>query len=312
MPIMFPLLYRVWFPMPDYTKDFTFDDDFDLAIDPSAEVRMKQCGNILEIMFSVYRSKECHIQKIDKYSYVVRKTGELKFFNSGDKRVDDLSTISKSLALGRDIINTNVTDVRRCRWITLTYRENMRDPNKLYIDFKHFNEDLRAVFGNYEYITAAEPQARGAWHLHCILIFPSEAPFMENKTVRKIWGRGFVNVKSLTSCDNLGAYLTAYLANMDITDKSLFDFVDSPVENPFEDLPKKVVKGGRLKFYPKGFHIFRYSRGIQKPKIDYMFYDEAKQLVNGLDPTFTKTKQFRDRKSGFENVVKYEYYNLLR
>lgn len=59
-------------------------------------------------------------------------------FNKGSSRTDDLSNVSKSLAKGRDII---VTDCERCRWLTLTYKENMRDANKLYIDFKHFNEE---------------------------------------------------------------------------------------------------------------------------------------------------------------------------
>ncbi len=299
--------------MPDYTKDFIFDKDFDFDIPDSIEVRLKRCGNISEIMFAVYRSKECHIRKLDSDFYVNLKSGDILMFNKGDHRTDDLSNVAKSLASGRDIINANVTDCDRCRWITLTYKKNMRDPKKLYIDFKHFNEDMRSIYGQYEYITAAEPQARGAWHLHVILIFPYYAPFMDNKKVAKIWGRGFVNVRALKSCDNLGAYLTAYLANMDLTDKSLSEFIDEPSDEFLKiDKPKKVVKGGRLKFYPKGFHIFRYSRGIKKPDIRYMFYDDAKKEVGNAVLTYSRAIRFVDLKSDFQNVIKYEYYNLLR
>ena len=136
--------------------------DCSVSISDSALVRLKEMGNITEIMFSEKRSRGGYITKIDKDHYVDNRTGELFEFQHIENRAQDLANVAKSLAQGRDILNANITDVSRCRWVTLTYAENMTDPNKLASDFKHFNKRCREIFGNYEYITAAEPQGRGA------------------------------------------------------------------------------------------------------------------------------------------------------
>ena len=188
--------------------------DCSVSISDSALVRLKEMGNITEIMYSEKRSRGGYITKIDKDHYVDNRTGELFEFQHIENRAQDLANVAKSLAQGRDILNANITDVSRCRWVTLTYAENMTDPNKLASDFKHFNKRCREIFGNYEYITAAEPQGRGAWHLHCVFIFAGKAPYMENAVVRDCWKQGFVTVKRLDDVDNVGAYLTAYLGDM--------------------------------------------------------------------------------------------------
>lgn len=145
--------------------------DTPVLISDSAPVRLKEMGNITEIMYSARCSLGGYITKIDKDHYIDNRTGELFEFQHLENRAQDLANVAKSLAQGRDILNTNITDVSRCRWVTLTYAENMTNPDKLASDFKHFNKRCRAKFGHYEYITAAEPQGRGAWHLHCVFIF---------------------------------------------------------------------------------------------------------------------------------------------
>lgn len=94
-------------------------------------------------------------------------------------------------------------------------------------DFRHFNTRCREIFGHYEYITAAEPQGRGAWHLHCVFIFAGKAPYMENAVVRDCWKQGFVTVKRLDDVDNVGAYLTAYLGDMELSEASKADMAVS-------------------------------------------------------------------------------------
>lgn len=154
--------------------------DSPVSISDSALVRLKEMGNITEIMYSEKRSRGGYITKIDKDHYVDNRTGELFEFKHLENRAQDLANVAKSLAQGRDILNANITDVSRCRWVTLTYADNMTDPKKLMRDFRHFNTRCREIFGHYEYITAAEPQGRGAWHLHCVFIFAGKAPYMEN------------------------------------------------------------------------------------------------------------------------------------
>ena len=98
---------------------------------------------------------------------------------------------------------------------------------------------------------ACEPQGRGAWHMHCIIIFDDIAPFIPNNEIAKLWKQGFTKTTKLDNIDNIGAYLTAYLGDMEYDEfiKSGVDFkcitykeIDY-IENIKLDKPKKFVKG---------------------------------------------------------------------
>lgn len=277
-------------------------------------------GNIYEVMHSEKRSYGGFITKIDKDHYVNNKTGEFLEFNHTENRAQDLGNIAKSLALGRDILNTNITDVSKCRWVTLTYADNMTDPKKLQKDFENFNSRCRSIFGHYEYITAAEPQARGAWHLHCVFIFDHKAPFMANDVVADCWKQGFVTVKRLDDVDNVGAYLTAYLGDVELSEaqsQNMYIGNREIKECEFTDdngqkQKKKYVKGARLFMYPTGFHIFRYSKGIKKPTVTHCDYSEAKKKISSAKLTFSKSVELKDPDNDFENTLTYEYYNAIR
>ena len=291
--------------------------DSPVSVSDSALVRFTEMGHIAEIMFSERRSRGGCITKIDKDHYVDNRTGELKKFQHFENRAQDLSNVAKSLAQGRNILNTNITDVSCCRWVTFTYAANMTDPNKLASDFKHFNKRCRSIFGSYEYITAAEPQARGAWHLHCVFIFSGKAPYMDNKIVADCWKQGFVKVQSLDNVDNVGAYLTAYLGDMELSEAAGIPCSRGIKEVEFEDenglkQTKKYMKGARLYMYPPGFHIFRWSKGIKKPTVSLLPYKEAKEKVSAATPTFSKTVVLEDSQSDFKNILQYEYYNSMR
>ena len=291
-----------------------------LPVPLSAEVRYKDMGNIKEVMFSARKSEGGFITKLDKERYIDNRTGEIKNFNHIENRSQDISNVRKSLSLGRDVINTNVTDVNFCRWLTLTYAENMKNPEKLMFDFKNFVKRARSIYGQFEYIACAEPQGRGASHLHVLLIFDHVAPFMPNEVVADCWKKGFVTIKRIDDVDNVGAYLTAYLCdvdveefkneypNMDIGEVKEIEFKDENGENK----KKKYVKGGRLWMYPPGFHIFRYSKGIKKPEVSEMTYFEAKEKIGSAKPTYSQTILLNDNVSGFSNTITKEYYNVLR
>ena len=96
--------------------------DSPVSISDSALVRLKEMGNITEIMYSEKRSRGGYITKIDKDHYVDNRTGELFEFKHLENRAQDLANVAKSLAQGRDILNANITDVSRCRWDFRTLR----------------------------------------------------------------------------------------------------------------------------------------------------------------------------------------------
>ena len=294
--------------------------DLPVHISDDSKVRLKVTGNISEVMYSEKRSRGGYIKKIDKDNYVDVRTGEVNQFNHIENRSQDLNNVAKSLAFGRDMLNSNITDVSFCRWVTLTYADNMTSPEKLASDFKHFNSRCRSIFGHYEYITCAEPQARGAWHLHCVFIFPHKAPYMANDTVFDCWKQGFVTVKRLDNVDNVGAYLTAYLGDMELSEASSVgvSFAQNDIkEIEFEDdngekCSKKYIKGARLYMYPPGFHIFRYSKGVKKPDVTMIDYKTAKEKISSAKLTFSKTLTLCDADSNYSNVLHYDYYNTIR
>lgn len=292
-----------------------------ISIDPNHLVRLTEMGNITEIMYSEKRSRGGYITKIDADHYVDNRTGEYCEFKHIENRSQDLAQVAKSLKRLRDLLNANITDVSHCRWVTLTYAENMTNPEKLKNDFKNFNTRCRKIFGHYEYITAAEPQGRGAWHLHCVFIFKGKAPYMENAVVRECWKQGFVTVKRLDDVDNVGAYLTAYLGDMELTEATEAGIsVKSSKgikEVEFEDengirQTKKYIKGARLYMYPANFKLYRFSKGIVEPTVSVVPYEKAKEKASSAKLTFSKTIRLDDEESNFNNTLQYEYYNTIR
>ena len=270
-------------------------------------------------MYSEKRSRGGYIAKIDKDSYMDKRTGEVKAFEHIENRSQDLDNVAKSLKRLRDLLNANITDTSKCRWVTLTYADNMTDPQKLRFDAEHCIKRLREKYGSFEYITAAEPQGRGAWHLHCVFIFPDRAPYMANETVAQAWKKGFVTVKSLDSVDNVGAYLTAYLGDMELTDIQGMEMPESVKglkEITYKDSngdtqTKRYIKGARLSMYPPKFNIYRKSKGIKEPTVTVVPYRQAKEKVCFAEQTFQKTVALEDTDKGYHNVLQYEYYNSI-
>lgn len=281
-------------------------------------VTLKDCGgNVGEIIFSSASNRAATILKLDKERYVNLSDGEIRTFQRGDTRQDDTISVKQSLSRLRDYLNTNVSDPKKCRWLTLTYSENMSDPEKLYADFKRFNRKCRKVFGHYEYITAAEPQARGAWHLHCVLIFDKKAPYMKNETIAEIWGNGFVNIKALKNIEDIGRYLTAYLGDMSIEEMGKLPKKIKPemlkiITSKDNKESKAIIKGARLALYPSGFNIYRISKGIKPPTVERVANEEAEKRFADWAMVYEITYKIEDKTRDFKNIVNKRHYNRLR
>lgn len=303
-------------------------------------VRYTEAGNVLECMFASHRNKGICVQKLDANTYVDTRTGEIKEFNHNESRADDLNSVRQSLNNLCDYINTNVTNTKDCLWITLTYAENMTDSERLYRDFENLKKRLKYWLKNqglkelssknpklekqnsspFEYIVAMEPQGRGAWHAHLLLIFPEKAPFIPSENLAEIWRNGFVKIKKLDNVDNVGAYLTAYLGDMELkeavaNDVSFDKYQIHEVEIQGEDgkpQKKRIVKGARLPMYPSGFHFYRCSNGIKKPTVEYMTYAEAMEKVGAATPTYERTVELTDPETGFRIVISRQKYNIIR
>ncbi len=300
-----------------------------VEVNVNAKVRVKEMGNVTEIMYSNTYASKCSIKKLDADNYIDLKTGEVKKFVKIENRAQDLSSVRKTLGRLRDYINTNVTDVDNCKWVTLTYQENMTDTVKLNNDFKNFNRRLRKEIGHYEYIVSREPQGRGAWHCHVILIFKNKAPFIHNDVIWKAWspkgfkkGIDYTKTQKLDDVDNVGAYLTAYMADMELRDavehtdvlgrSSGLKVKEIDVIENGEKVKKSYVKGARLYLYPPKFNIYGCSNGIEEPNIYYDTEKNAQKKVSAGTLTYSKSIQLSDSETNFNKIIDYRYYNSKR
>lgn len=296
------------------------------------KVRVKEMGNIIELMHSQKNNSQIFIKKISETEYIDLRTGEVKQCQKIDNRAGNMNSIRQSLGRLRDLLNTNITDPSYCRWVTLTYAENMTDPKTLMKDFEKFNKRMKYKLSkegyDYEYIVAMEPQGRGSWHAHLVMIFDSKAPYIKNDspdknefTMSSVWGHGFTKTKKLEDVDNVGAYLTAYLGDMDIDEyknlseeeknsMKIYGIKEVDVKGSTEK--KSILKGARLHMYPPKFNLYRCSRGIKKPIITYKTEIDAQKKVSAGTLTFEKTIKISDTDSQFSNEINYRHYNLIR
>lgn len=288
-------------------------------------LKVTEMGNVLEVQYMSNRNCKQTIQMLPGMKqYIEMSSGEVKNVTKHNTRDTLNKNLQRTFKTLRGIINTNITDVDKVRWITLTYKENMTDTVRLYKDFEKFNKRFQTYcknnnYGKAEYIAMMEPQGRGAWHCHLLYIFNNldKAPYIANKTLRDIWSHGFVKISKLDNVDNVGAYLTAYLGDMDLESCKNDEIVGNElkevkIEDNGLEKSKYYVKGARLKYYPAKFNMFRCSRGIKRPIEDYMTQEEAEKKVSGATLTYEKTVKLHDTENEFETIINTRYYNRIR
>lgn len=255
-------------------------------------VSAKLCGNILETSHISRRNQKATIIKLDKHRYVVCDTGEIKNYKHIENRADNTQSVRRSLNRLKDYINTNITRPQNALWITLTYAENMTDTERLKKDFEKFIKRLRYAYGDCEYIVAFEPQGRGAWHAHLLLIYDKKPPYIPNAKLAEIWQQGFVKINLLKNIDNIGLYLTAYLGDMELKDLSEYNG-EKLKEVKANGKSKRIIKGGRLKLYPAGFNLYRKSKGILPPVKELIEESELLEKVKGKTLKYEKVLEIQ-------------------
>lgn len=269
-------------------------------IDSRQSISLKYLGNKREIVISERHSTGATIMPISKDEYVLLSSGEVRQFeNHAANRAENIRNLEKTMRTLSELINANISpdNAECCRFITLTYRENMTDSERLYHDFRNFNKrfkrHMEQLGHSYEYIVSVEAQGRGAFHLHCIFIFAKKAPYIENSLLAEMWGLGFVSVKAIDEhIDDIGKYLTAYLTDIAADDA---DFSAELAGGQVKEVDaggksKRIIKGARLKLIPAGMRIYRYSKGIRKPVVKKMAFGEALQELS--DDDYSKVGEY--------------------
>ena len=271
-----------------------------------------------------YMPVGCPIEKLNNECYVDKRTGEIKEIQHNESRISDKASVAQSLARLRDLINCNLTNPNNALWVTLTYAENMTDTVRLYEDYRRFWQRFcyylkKQGHPKAEYIIAAEPQARGAWHLHCLFLFPTKAPFIPNDDMARIWRNGYTKTKSLKGIDNVGLYLTCYLGDMELTEALSAgitkgrDIREVEITNEQGKKQKKaILKGTRLSLYAAGFNIYRTSRTIKRPIIFKTTEGKAQEIIGNAPQIYEKTISITDEAGEVKNIINYRQYNKAK
>lgn len=286
------------------------------GIKPTSVVTLTEMGHISEIQRMERQNQQQTIRKISKDEYVVLETGEIKEFNHIENRSQSMNSLRQTFKKLRYLINNNFVGAKNELHMTLTYEENMTDTERLYADFKRFMMRLKRKYKgqSIDYLNVIEPQERGAWHCHLLIRFNDVGSiFIENKKIAEMWGQGFVTIRSLAEVDNIGAYLSAYLSDIELTDETeRIAYTDGTeiVEKTVEGQKKKFIKGGRLHMYPPSMKLYRKSRGIVPPTRKRMTYEDAKKAVGSAQPHYSKTYDILTE--NFKNTIHFEQYNSKR
>ena len=292
--------------------------NLDSRINNKSHATITYAGDTVKLVAVLNHNEESPILRLDKDTFVVRSTGELKKYNHEKQgRLAHKGNLRKTFSKIRDLVNANVTILNQScvLFVTLTFADNMRNPYTAYNEFKKFMGRLKTYCLKKEYdvpkyISVIEPQARGAFHFHVLLIFTTEAPFILNSELEQIWGNGFTDVQHLQgNISNVGLYLTAYMSDIVVDESGNEILIDS------KDKQKKssIKKGARLHFYPKGLHIVRHSRDIEMPTeitTDYQTAMEQIKEIPSMTLDYESTYEVKDEATGFENVIQKKYYSV--
>jgi hypothetical protein len=114
------------------------------------------------------------------------------------------------------LINANAARYKTSdKFVTLTFSDEITDLKTAMYEFKKFHQRLEYQVGKVQYVCVPEIQWKRfnkygvkVWHFHA-LFFGLDS--ILNKTLRKIWGLGFVRINAIDRVDDLGSYVTKYM-----------------------------------------------------------------------------------------------------
>lgn len=297
-------------------------DNLAYYIDNKALVTVTEMGHLLEIQYMQKQNASCGIKVLNANEYVNLSTGEIKEFKKSETKADSYKSLMKTFKRLRYLINNNFRGNANELFVTLTYKENMTDTKRLYADFDKFMKRLRynlkkdpEKFGvDIEYISVVEPQGRGAWHCHVLMKFVGvNKVYVSNSQIADLWGHGFVSVRGLQGVDNIGAYITPYLTNMELTNDTAgiaLQHDSQIITKEVEGVEKQFIKGGRLHLYPSGMNLYRKSRGIKMPERKTVRMETMQKKIAGWAPSYQKKVDLETE--DFQNTLVFLEYNNKR
>lgn len=274
---------------------------------------------IVELQYMEKRNNKCPIRVLNGNQYLIKSTGEIcDFDKTGTNRTNSYKSLYRTFKQLRYLINNNFLGCKNELFVTLTYggidRPRILDGGKrFYMDFQIYIKALRRKYGRIEFINVVEPHEDGHLHAHVLLkFFDYPDIFIKNDDMQNVyWKHGFTKTSNLVGVTNIGAYLSAYLTDVEASDENIHDCLVLGEKIKVKEVKgKRYIKGGRLKYYPKKFHIYRRSKGILDPEVisGVSRYVKKKIGVLSREPDFTK--KYEIKINDFSNTIIYEHFNV--
>jgi hypothetical protein len=277
-------------------------------------VKATVAGNVVDLVQTAVDPKEIPTVAIGKNAsgnleYVDKRTGEIIEAKRSETRGAAMSEkeLRKSFRKMREIANANFFGDRNEIMVTLTYKENMQDSKKLYKDMEKFVKKAKRALGEIKYLAAVEPQERGAWHAHMLIKqLNAHSTYWPASDVADLWGHGYVKVTRLQKVDNVGAYLTAYLSNTADGGAEELRKKMQEIMEAGDEVPKHIIKGARMSWYPRGTHIYRASKNCERPEPKKMRPHSAdlQSVTAGAYPRYAQvTKIYAEDSDGHRHLI---------
>ena len=286
----------------------------DRQISKNELVTVTRMNHVIEVQHMEKRNTKCHIKKLDAERYMDIETGEIKEFARTENRAQGLNSLRQTFKKLRYLINNNFVGARNELFLTLTYRGELQTNDHLQVgkDYDNFLKRLKRKYGSVDAIKVLEPHASGNWHMHVLVRFNDlSTVYIPNETLSKIWGNGFVTIQSLKDVDNIGAYVSAYLTDIEVTQETFLNLVGRDLDIKECD-GKYFAKGARLIYYPTGVNLYSKTKGIVYPERVDMRYKDIKKIVGAATPHYKKSIAISDDEKDYSNTITYEQYNLKR
>jgi hypothetical protein len=241
-------------------------------------------GDIVE----VYGYDKGYLQGYENNNVNIGRKIGYESYNYENHRKQVLQRAKKNL---RRLINANIGQYGKeftAKFLTLTFRENIKDLDKANYEFKKFIKRLNYhCFGTkktiLKYTCVVEFQKRGAIHYHVIIY---NMPYVKANDISNVWGNGFIKINKIDDIDNVGAYVGEYLGQA-------------------EKGQGKNIEDDRL----RGRKSYFSSRGLFKPVeiTDKKIVEQVATALLNEKLTYSATYE-----NEYVGNITYKQYNLKR
>lgn len=217
------------------------DDEVKITIfKVKADIQIQNCTNKSNI--------SNYIQRIDKYRYVDKRTGEIKEYSFKQSNAKETKNIKRSMKKAKLYLENNFNGENNELFITLTTGNTIESVELLNEHFDKFWDELKVMFIGLEYFYTIEYKDSCGLHIHGLFKDTQHKRlYISNEEIEKLWGIGYTQTKRIKGgIDKVIKYIT-------------------------KDETKEGIKGGKRLYY--------HSRGIKLPEECKGIYAEVIQDI---------------------------------